>query len=156
MSGTQRRAARTGPPRSTGATRTSVETLDRSYPAEPGSVPLARHEIADLARRHDATGRQVDDIRLAVSEAVANAITHGYRLAGGTVHAVAAIAARRMTLLIADDGVGPTAPAERPGSGWGWPVIAAVTERFTIRRRRSGGTEVEMQFRIGPDGQERG
>jgi len=154
MSGTQRRAERTGPPRCTAATRTSAETLDRSYPAEPDTVPLVRHEIAALAQRHDATRPQVDDIRLAVSEAVANAVTHGYRLAGGTIHAVAAIAARRLTLLIADDGVGPTEPAQRPGAGWGWPVIAAVTERFTIRRRRSGGTEVEMQFRIGPDGGE--
>jgi hypothetical protein len=48
----------------------------------------------------------------------------------------------------------PPAAARSPcedGIGLGWPLMAALTERFTIRRRSNGGTEVELHVRIGPD-----
>jgi anti-sigma regulatory factor (Ser/Thr protein kinase) len=127
------------------------EELDRSYPADPEAAALAREDFGTLAQRHGATDEQVDDIRLLVSEAVTNAARHAYPGSAGPVSAMAAVSAGRITILVSDDGVGPRAPSGDPGAGWGWPLMAALSERFTIRRRSNGGTEVEMRVRIGPD-----
>jgi serine/threonine-protein kinase RsbW len=127
------------------------EELRRSYRAEPRAAVIAREDIAALALRYGATGVQVADVRLVVSEAVTNAVRHAYPGVQGAVHAMAAVSAGRLTILVSDDGVGPRKESRSPGGGWGWPLIAALSEHFTIRRRSNGGTEVEMDLRIGPD-----
>jgi len=127
------------------------EELHRSYTADPEAAALAREDFAALAERHGATDEQVNDIRLLVSEAVTNAARHAYPGSTGTVTAMAAVSAGRLTILVSDDGVGPRGQSGDPGAGWGWPLMAALSERFTIRRRSNGGTEVEMHVRIGPD-----
>src|ERR1700748_3038892 len=66
------------------------------------------------------------------------------------VHAPAFAGARHLTILVSEDGVGPHALSRDRGPGWGWPLIAALTDSFTIRRRAHGGTEVEMHVSIGP------
>jgi anti-sigma regulatory factor (Ser/Thr protein kinase) len=127
------------------------EELRRSYAADAQVVTLARQEFGALAERHGATDTQINDIRLLVSEAVTNAVRHAYPDGSGRVHAAAAVSAGRVTILVSDDGVGPRTEAHSPGAGWGWPLMAAISDRFTTRRRSNGGTEVEMQVRIGPD-----
>ncbi len=128
------------------------EELRRSYPAEPRAAALAREEVVALAERHGATEEQLDAVRLLVSEAVTNAVRHAYPDGAGTISAMATATAARVTLLVSDDGIGPRTPSRDPGAGWGWPLIAALSERFTIRRRSTGGTEVEMHVRIGRGG----
>jgi anti-sigma regulatory factor (Ser/Thr protein kinase) len=137
--------------RPAGATPAAEEEIHRAYAADVEVVTLAREEFAALAERHGATGTQIDDIRLLISEAVTNAVRHAYPGGSGRIHTAAAVSAGRVTILVADDGVGPRAEAHSQGAGWGWPLMAAISERFTIRRRSNGGTEVEMQLHIGPD-----
>jgi anti-sigma regulatory factor (Ser/Thr protein kinase) len=49
-----------------------------SLPAEAGSVPVARHFLAELvARWHLGAGVGARDVELALSELVTNAIEHG-------------------------------------------------------------------------------
>ena len=132
------------------ATRTTHAELHRSYVAEPDTVGLVRADVAALAEGHGATAEQVADIRLLVSEAVTNAVRHAHSDGRGTVQATAVAGARHLTILVSDDGVGPHALSGDRGPGWGWPLIAALTDSFTIRRRANGGTEVEMHVSIGP------
>jgi anti-sigma regulatory factor (Ser/Thr protein kinase) len=127
------------------------EELRRSYPARPEMAAIARKEIGELAERHGATGEQVDEVRLLTCEAVTNAIRHAYPDEPGLVEVVAAVSDGLLTILISDDGIGPRKASRSPGAGWGWPVMAALSERLAIRRRGSGGTEVEMRVHFGPD-----
>ena len=142
------------PSRHTARRPAAQEELRRSYPADPEAVALARDEFAALADRHGATDEQVNEIRLLISEAVTNAVRHAYpgrARRAGSVHAVAAVCPGGVTMLVCDDGVGPRIRSGHPGGGWGWPLMAALSDRFTIRRRSNGGTEVEMHVRIGRD-----
>lgn len=131
------------------------EEFRRSYPAAPETLRRVRNEFGALGMRHGASEEQVDDIRMVVSEAVTNAVRHAYPGGPGgkpgSVHAMAAVSDGRLTILVSDDGVGPRTQSADPGAGWGWPLLAALTERFTIRRRSNGGTEVELRMRIGPE-----
>jgi serine/threonine-protein kinase RsbW len=151
MDSIRHQAAGGSPNDPAGAMRAAAgEELSRSCPADPKAPTLIRDDFSALAERHGATHEQVDDIRLLVSEAVTNAVRHAYPGGPGTVDAMAVVSAGRMTILVSDDGSGPRAQSHDPGAGWGWTLMAALSERFTIRRRGSGGTEVEMLVPIGP------
>jgi stage II sporulation protein AB (anti-sigma F factor) len=128
---------------------TVEENLTLSYPAAPSSVGPARAAVVDLAVRNGATERQVDAIRLSVSEAVTNAIVHGYAHGSGTIHITVALASGELWVLIADDGCGFQSPSANPGLGWGMPLIAHASDEFAIAERAYGGTEVRMRFVIG-------
>lgn len=125
------------------------QSLNQSYPAVAQSVPRARNDVVAFAVRRGATQAQVDAIRLAVSEAVSNAVLHAYDGKGsGDIHVTAEIAEQELWVLIADDGCGFQAPARNPGLGWGLPLIAHMSERLEIAERADGGTEIRMRFPI--------
>lgn len=134
------------------------KNLNESYPATAPSVPRARHAIVEFAASRGATAEQLDAIRLAVSEAVSNAIVHAYDASDGAdgsdgssgeVHITAGFAADQLWVFVADDGRGFQAPSRKPGLGWGLPLIAHVAERLEIAERADGGTEIRMQFAVG-------
>lgn len=125
-------------------------SLSQSYPALAESVPHARNDVVAFAIRRGANEGQVDAIRLAVSEAVSNAVVHAYDGHGpGQIHVTAQIAAHELWVLVSDDGLGFQAPARTPGLGWGLPLIAHVSDRLEITERGEGGTEIRMRFAIG-------
>ena len=100
---------------------TKERSLSESYPAVAGSVPRARNDVVAFAARRGATERQLEAIRLAVSEAVSNVVLHAYNGGrdgdDGRVHVTAQIAARELWILISDEGRGFQAPAQNPGLG---------------------------------------
>jgi stage II sporulation protein AB (anti-sigma F factor) len=105
--------------------------------------------VVAFAIKRGANKPQVDAIRLAVSEAVSNAVVHAYDAkSGGDIHITAEIAAQELWVLIADDGRGFQAPARNPGLGWGLPLIAHMSDRLEIAERAEGGTEIRMRFPI--------
>jgi anti-sigma regulatory factor (Ser/Thr protein kinase) len=123
------------------------QSLNQSYPAIAESVPRARNDVVAFAVKRGASKPQLDAIRLAVSEAVSNAVVHAYDGKGaGDIHVTAEIAAEELWVLIADDGRGFQAPARNPGLGWGLPLIAHMSERLEIAERADGGTEIRMRF----------
>jgi anti-sigma regulatory factor (Ser/Thr protein kinase) len=133
---------------------TKERSLSQSYPAVAGSVPRARNDVVAFAAQRGATERQLEAIRLAVSEAVSNAVVHAYNGAGdgdgGRVHVTAQIAARELWILVSDEGRGFQAPAHKPGLGWGLPLIAHMSDRLEIAERAEGGTEIRMRFPLEP------
>ena len=123
------------------------QSLNQSYPAIAESVPRARNDVVAFAVKRGARKQQLDAIRLAVSEAVSNAVVHAYGGTGpGDIHVTAEIAAAELWVLIADDGRGFQAPARNPGLGWGLPLIAHMSDRLEIAERADGGTEIRMRF----------
>jgi anti-sigma regulatory factor (Ser/Thr protein kinase) len=123
------------------------EALSASYPAVPEAVPIARGALTAVATGAGATGEQLEEIRLAVSEALTNAVLHAYGDdETGSFHVTAAIAGGDLWVLIDDDGHGLHAGKESPGLGIGLALISGLSDDFSIVSRASGGTEVQMRF----------
>lgn len=129
------------------------EELSESYPAVAGSIPFARLAITQLATRSGIAGESLEAVRLAVTEAVTNAVRHAYRERTGAFQVTAAVTGTELWVLVADDGCGYQTPAQRPGLGWGLTLIAQLSEEYVITQRATGGTEVRMRFPI-PGGSE--
>ena len=62
-----------------------TRTFARRYEADPESVGRARAELASFASLAGASSTLVDGVRLAVSEAVTNAVRHAYPLDSGEI-----------------------------------------------------------------------
>jgi serine/threonine-protein kinase RsbW/stage II sporulation protein AB (anti-sigma F factor) len=128
--------------------RKTTQTLSRSYPALAETVPQARGTVVEFARAAGAGGDLLDAVRLAVSEAVTNAVVHAYRDDGGEVHVTAAVAGNELWVLIADDGHGLEGGSHHPGLGKGLALIATVSDDLWVVNRSGGGTELRMRFRL--------
>lgn len=123
------------------------EALSESYPALPEAVPLARQRVAAVAEAAGAERERVEEIRLAVSEALTNAVLHAYRNgAVGHVHLTAAVTSGELWVLVSDDGRGLHAWNDSRGLGIGLSLISNLSDDFSIVTRASGGTEVQMRF----------
>jgi anti-sigma regulatory factor (Ser/Thr protein kinase) len=125
-----------------------VRHLNETYEATPGSVAHARADMAAFAVAAGAAARQVDGVRLAVSEALTNCVVHAYSGRPGAIHVDAAAVSGELLVLISDDGCGLAPEANRPGMGLGLGLIAQVADDFAIVSRASGGTEVRIRFRL--------
>jgi serine/threonine-protein kinase RsbW len=126
----------------------SGSTYSEEFPATPDSVPRARAAMADFAAAAGATGDQLDDVRLCVSEAVTNVVQHAYGGGIGTFQITASYLPGELWALIADDGTGLRPGRVHGGLGVGLAVIAQLTDEFQIVRRSTGGTQLEMHFRM--------
>ncbi len=122
--------------------------LIRSYPAVPESVPRARRALTAFAAAAGAAGKELDDIRLAASEALTNVVMHAYAGGSGLMHVTAAAAGGEVSVLIADDGGGLRAGTDAPGLGLGLALIAHACDELTVMKRASGGTELRMRFAL--------
>jgi anti-sigma regulatory factor (Ser/Thr protein kinase) len=123
------------------------DALSQSYPAVAESVPVARRTLTAVAAAAGAGGERLEEIRLAVSEALTNAVVHAYRERdGGHFHVTAALASGELWVLISDDGRGLHAWNDSRGLGIGLSLISGLSDDFAIVTRASGGTEVQMRF----------
>jgi len=99
--------------------------------------------MAKLARRF---GASVDDVKIAVSEAVANAVIHAYRgREEGSVRVTGQHKRGRLLVTVSDDGMGMTPNLANPGLRMGIPLITKLCDdvRFTSSEE---GTVVSMSF----------
>ncbi len=132
-----------------------TDTFDRSYRAEPGSVGRVRGDVAAFAIAHGVGATRVDDIRLAVSEAVSNAVVHGYRDTSGTVHVSATHADDALAISVRDFGCGMQPRpigAEHAGMGLGIALIGRLVSELSVAPQVGDGTEVRMRFDLAPGG----
>jgi anti-sigma regulatory factor (Ser/Thr protein kinase) len=124
-------------------------THDKLYPATAASVPLARHDLTAYAARAGVGEDQMDRIRLAVTEAVTNAVRHAYRRTPGAVQVTATELDGELWVLVADEGCGHQAPTPDPGLGWGLALIAQSCDYFVLAEGANGGTQTRMRFDVG-------
>jgi serine/threonine-protein kinase RsbW len=121
------------------------QELRLELPSEPASVSHARNAVAALAER---LGAAADDVKIAVSEAVGNAIVHAYRgRKAGLIRVFAREDRGRLLVTIADDGIGMAPNPESQGLRIGIPLITKVCDdvRFTSS---DDGTTVSMSFAV--------
>lgn len=120
---------------------------------------FARVTVAVFAARLDPTLEEIDDIKTAVSEAVTNAIIHGYQNGEGVISIEAAVEENVLSVTVSDDGVGiknveqamepmfSTLPEER--SGMGFSFMEAFMDRIEVVSAPGKGTSVTMRKKIG-------
>ena len=120
--------------------------LRTSFPAVSRNEALARGLAAQFLMLLDPTVEQLSDIRTAVSEAVTNAIVHGYAGRNGEVE----MELTSENGLVARTPFYTTAPeAER--SGLGFAVMEAFMDEVTVDSEPEKGTSVTMKKRIRPN-----
>ena len=124
--------------------------LESAYPAVAASVPRARRDLVRYAAALPGmTDELLDRVRLALSEAVTNAVAHAYPGGEGAFRVTVSSQAQELRVVVTDEGCGYLKPTQRPGLGMGLTVITDACDEFTITERADGGTEARMRFLIG-------
>ena len=122
-------------------------------PASAESVTQLRQAVVDFAYEHGVPEPCLSDIRLAVSEALSNAVVHAFRgrTDGTVIASVTTDASEWVEVRVTDDGSGMAPRNDSPGLGLGLPLIRHLTDQFDhLRPPGSFGTELWMRFRLFP------
>jgi anti-sigma regulatory factor (Ser/Thr protein kinase) len=120
----------------------SIEVTERAL---PGAVPAIRHRARDFARAHGADAEGVEDVALAVSEAVTNAVKYAYEPGtSGVVGLRATVADGFLEIQVIDQGLGFRDHGSG-GLGLGLSLIAELSAELDISQDRKG-TELRMRF----------
>jgi serine/threonine-protein kinase RsbW/stage II sporulation protein AB (anti-sigma F factor) len=107
--------------------------------------------VSEFADDHGVTEPLLGDIRLAVSEAVTNAVIHAFRgrEQGTVIAAVCVSDAEWFDVRVTDDGTGMAPRDDSPGMGLGLPLIRQLADQFEHRPPAGGGgTQLWMRFRL--------
>ena len=120
--------------------------LELHLDAVPASVTEARRRAAEYA---EGVGAEAEGVELAVAEAVANAVVHGFTdRPSGTVVVAADTVEGALVVLVTDDGAGMRPNPQRGGLGLGLALIGQLTSTFAVTQAESGGTRLRMTFPI--------
>lgn len=121
---------------------------------------FARAAVASFFAQLDPTVEELCDIRTAVSEAVTNAIVHGYRETVGPVRITARIYdGGRITVVVKDQGCGIsdiskameplyTTSPDGERSGLGFSVMQSFMDKVRVRSTPEKGTTVTMERKL--------
>lgn len=121
---------------------------------------FARVVIAAFVTRLNPTLEELGDIKVAVSEAVTNAIIHGYEEKGGKIRITARLEENELTVQIEDHGKGIpdvekameplfTTKPEEERSGMGFSFMEAFTDELLVESKPGEGTRVTMKKVMG-------
>lgn len=137
-----------------------INRLTCTLPALSSNESVARSLVAAFISLPDPTLEELADIRCAVSEAVTNAIVHGYRGTTGEIYiSVKLYDDRTVRIEVKDRGVGiaDIEEARRPlfttdtsgeRSGMGFAVMEAFTDRLRVFSTPGRGTRVVLEKRL--------
>lgn len=133
-----------------------INEMHLRFPSKSANEGFARSAVAAFVMPLDPTINELADIRTAVSEAVTNAVVHGYRRGSGTVYIDAKITdTRRVIIKIRDKGVGiedveqamkplfTTAPEEER-AGLGFAVMQSFSDSVKVSSKPGKGTSVTL------------
>jgi stage II sporulation protein AB (anti-sigma F factor) len=120
---------------------------------------FARVVVASFASQLDPTIEELADVKTAVSEAVTNAIIHGYEGKEGIVLVECSIFENAIEITIEDQGKGIedvemarqplyTSKPELERSGMGFTVMETFMDTVEIETKRDDGTKVRMVKRF--------
>jgi serine/threonine-protein kinase RsbW len=119
------------------------ERMERSIGADPVQIARLRKDLRGWLMSHSVDEESADAVLLACSEAVANAIEHGYRDDPfGTVNVSATVTPEAVEVRVADSGAWRTARADM-ARGRGLQLIRQVMDQVALDR--GGGTTVTMR-----------
>lgn len=116
---------------------------------------FARVVVSAFAAQLDPTIEEISDIKTAVSEAVTNAIIHGYEDREGMIVVESWIKEDRIEIVISDEGKGIediekalepfyTSKPELERSGMGFTVMETFMDHLEVYSKPEEGTKVKM------------
>ena len=150
-------------------TQFSGETLNKiqiKLPALSVNESMARAAVAAFVSQLDPGVTEIADIKCAVSEAVTNAIVHGYRdtlETGSIAITVSILSGRAVKIEIKDKGCGIpdvgqarqplyTTDAAGERSGMGFTVMESFTDALKVTSKVGQGTTVTMWKKLSERG----
>ena len=143
--------------------RSSTNICEISFPAMSENEAFARMAASAFVMPENPTLEEISDIKTAISEAVTNAILHGYNQDGkGLVHMRFEREENTFTFIISDEGVGIenvqlameplyTSRPELERSGMGFSFMEAFMDSLTVESEPGKGTKVVMTKSLGTD-----
>ena len=139
----------------------AIDQVTVVFTSRSANEGFARSCAACFAAQLDPTLDEVADIKTAVSEAVTNAIVHGYPDAiGGVTLKLRVLAGNVLELTVKDHGRGipdvdkarqpmfTTGGEER--SGMGFTIMESFMDKVTVRSAVNKGTTVVMRKKLAP------
>ena len=139
-----------------------INEMRLDFWSRPENEALARMVISAFIMPVNPTLEQLGDVKTAVSEAVTNAIVHGYRKTQGLVRLRASLdEAAGLSVEIADRGCGieDVEQARRPffttmedseRSGMGFTVMESFMDDVEVISQLNSGTIVRMRKQLTP------
>ncbi len=120
---------------------------------------FARVVVAAFASQLDPTLEELSDIKTAVSEAVTNAIIHGYEYGEGIVIVESKIEGNEIEIIVEDKGMGIsdidkarepfyTSKPNLERSGMGFTVMETFMDSLQVESIKGKGTRVRMTKRF--------
>lgn len=117
---------------------------------------FARTVVAAFAAQLDPTIEELSEVKTAVSEAVTNAVIHGYEYKEGKIVIISRIYGRCIEIEIIDDGKGIedidlamqplyTSKPELERSGMGFTVMETFMDEIVVDSKAGIGTNVKMK-----------
>ena len=133
--------------------------METTFLSLPENESFARVVIAAFAVQLAPTVSEIADIKTAVSEAVTNAIVHGYEGTCGMVTLRARIDEHTLTVEVQDSGCGIrdvrqamepffTTHPEQERSGMGFSVMQTFMDDLRVESVPGKGTSIRMRKRI--------
>ena len=139
----------------------AMDQVTVTFTSRSANEGFARACAACFAAQLDPTLEELGDIKTAVSEAVTNAIVHGYPDAiGGVTLKLRVLAGNVLELTVKDHGRGipdvdkarqpmfTTGGEER--SGMGFTIMESFMDKVTVRSAVNKGTTVVMRKKLVP------
>jgi stage II sporulation protein AB (anti-sigma F factor) len=124
-------------------------------PSKSQNEAFARVAVAAFSAQVDPTVDEISDVKTAVSEAVTNAIIHGYNNGPGTILISAVLTGDRLEITVVDYGMGIedidqamqplyTSRPELERSGMGFTIMENFMDEFKVVSKPGQGTTVTM------------
>lgn len=135
-----------------------TETMKLEFESDSHNEQFARVVAAVFLSRINPTVEELEDVKTAVSEAVTNAVIHGYESERGKIQMEAEIKEEErfvFTLTVTDKGIGMedvelameplyTSKPSKDRSGMGFSFMAAFMDSLHVESAPGEGTTVTM------------
>ena len=139
----------------------ALNEVTLEFPSRSSNEGFARSAVACFAAQMDPTLNELEDIKTAVSEAVTNAIVHGYPDDIGTVTLKLRVCPGNILELTVRDkgrGIPDVEKARQPmfttggeeRSGMGFTIMESFMDQLLVRSVPGRGTTVTMKKKLAP------
>lgn len=121
------------------------------------NVAIARVTAAAFAAQIDFTLNEIEEIKVAISEAVSNAIIHGYEEKSGQIEIIMNLYEDKLEYIISDNGRGiadvalarqPSYSSDPERMGLGFVFMESFMDELDVISTINTGTKVRMAKKI--------
>ena len=136
--------------------REILNFFEMKIPSKSINEGFARMAVSAFTSQTDPTIEQLAEIKTVISEAITNAVVHGYQNEPGIIHVkVSLLKEKTLKIVVKDKGVGipdihkameplyTTGNADR--AGMGFTIMQTFTDKLKVVSRPGKGTTLTME-----------